>query len=76
IETTAQDTPPQIHCARTEELLRLADERILRDFTEPERLRFADLLFAARRPVRNRPVSAAISLAARDAMLAHGGGRG
>jgi WD40 repeat protein/serine/threonine protein kinase len=44
IVTTPQIGPPQIHYAGVDDLLRLADERILRDFTDAERLRFAELL--------------------------------
>jgi WD40 repeat protein len=44
IVTTPQVGAPQVHYARTEDLLRLADERILREFSAAERLQFAELL--------------------------------
>jgi WD40 repeat protein len=44
IVTVPRRAAPQVHYARTGDLLRLADERILRDFSPAERLRFEDLL--------------------------------
>lgn len=42
--TASQDGTARLWHVNAEDLLRVADERILRDFTREERLRFAELL--------------------------------
>ena len=44
VVTVPRGAMPQIHYARTVDLMRLADERSLREFSAAEKLRFADLL--------------------------------